>query len=118
MRANPGTYIWRNSRSVNTQYPSITSSGWHATGEIYWLDKAFPDNVDFFLCDNDEAGYEFGSEVDTDNGFLVTLLQLFMPQIFLIYQYFQYCQGTRHFCDCTCNSSIIKEILIFLIIIL
>ena len=45
-------YIWRNSIEPIIDIPNIAENGWLSTGEMLWLDNAFPEEIDELLCNN------------------------------------------------------------------
>ena len=44
--------------------------GWLLNGEIIWMDKIFPDEIEKILqeADDDIEDYAIGSDVESDNG--------------------------------------------------
>ena len=59
MRANTVAYIWRNSLSKYVDIPQYY--GWDTEGRIYWMDNAFPPDIEDVLFDEtyDEEGYDY-----------------------------------------------------------
>lgn len=68
-RANLIAYVWRNSAEPNITMPEINEHGWLPTGEIFWLDDAFPEDIEMFLqqeVDNDEDNDDNDEVNDND----------------------------------------------------
>ena len=79
--------MWRKSVQPIVALPDVTDTGWLVTGEINWIDEAFPEEIELILCnDSDQKDinkeYEentlseeefYGSEIDSDdyNGILL-----------------------------------------------
>ena len=53
------------------ELPSIQEHGWFSDGDIFWMDKALPDDVDSILEENvNNIEYEnedFGSDVESES---------------------------------------------------
>ena len=65
-RANLIAYVWRNSAQPNITMPEINEHGWLPTGEIYWLDDAFPEDIENVLH-QEEADNDIDDEHDDDD---------------------------------------------------
>ena len=61
--------MWRRSADPVAEFPDITDHGWTTKGQIYWLDDAFPEDLENLLADNNESDYELelGSDVESES---------------------------------------------------
>ena len=71
-RANVVSYIWKNSINAVIEQPHFDSNGWMSNGEIYWMDNAFPTDVESILDDDEsdddeEEQYDVGSDIESDD---------------------------------------------------
>ena len=64
LRSNFVAYIWRNSIEPIIDIPNIAENGWLSTGEILWLDDAFPEEIDELLCNNILDNYQDDEDED------------------------------------------------------
>ena len=53
-RANAIAYIWRHSTSPVIELPRLEDNGWTSEEEIYWMDDAFPDDVEELLFNKED----------------------------------------------------------------
>ena len=49
-RANYVAYIWRHSFQPIIQLEDVENHGWFQSGDIFWFNLAFPDDVEDMLC--------------------------------------------------------------------
>ena len=73
-RANYVAYIWRNSFQLTIQLEDVENHGWFQSGDIFWFNVAFPDDIEDMLCldieddENDSECEEFyGNEVESED---------------------------------------------------
>lgn len=70
-RSNYISYVWKNSRNPIIDLPPIQEHGWFEDGEIFWMDEAFPNEIDFILEENannsDYENQDFGSDVESND---------------------------------------------------
>jgi hypothetical protein len=68
-RANVVAYLWTNSIHAIITHPEIHKNGWLPSGEIYWMDDAFPDEVEtiLFEADDENEEYAIGSDVESND---------------------------------------------------
>ena len=73
-RANYVAYIWRHSFQPMIQLEDVENHGWFQSGDIFWFNVAFPDDIKDMLCldieddENDKECEEFyGSEVESED---------------------------------------------------
>ena len=67
-------YIWRHSFQPMIQLENVENRGWFQSGDIFWFNVTFPDDVQDMLCldieddENDNECKEFyGSEVESED---------------------------------------------------
>ena len=51
-------------------FPSLTENGWTTTGDIEWIEEAFPAEVEELITrdeDNDENEDDYGSDVESSD---------------------------------------------------
>ena len=70
-RANAIVYIWRHSTRPIIELPRPEDNGWTSEGKIYWMDDAFPDDVEDLLFneeneDKDEDDDQYFCCSDTE----------------------------------------------------
>ena len=69
-RSNYIAYVWRNSINANIEMPPIQNHGWTVEGSIYWMNDAFPEDVEDLLAEDDSSDYEhelIGSDSESDD---------------------------------------------------
>ena len=68
-RANTTAYLWQNASNPTTEFPSLTENGWTTTGNIEWIEEAYPGEVELISRDEDngENGNDYGSEVESSD---------------------------------------------------
>ena len=69
-RANAVAYLWRNASNPTIEFPSFTENGWTTTGDIEWIEEAFPVEVEELITrdeDNGENEDDYGSEVESSD---------------------------------------------------
>ena len=69
-RANAVAYLWQNVFNPTIEFPSLTENGWSTTGDIEWIEEAFPAEVEELITrdeDNDENEDDYGSDVESSD---------------------------------------------------
>ena len=69
-RANAVAYLQRNASNPTTEFPSLTENGWATTGDIEWIEEAFPAEVGELTArdeDNGENEDDYGSDVESSD---------------------------------------------------
>ena len=69
-RANAVAYLWQNAFNLKIEFPSLTETGWTTTGDIEWIEEAFPAEVEELITrdeDNDENEDDYGSNVKSSD---------------------------------------------------
>ena len=69
-RANAVVYLWQNVFNPTIEFPSLTENGWSTTGDIEWIEEAFPAEVEELITrdeDNDENEDDYGSDVESSD---------------------------------------------------
>ena len=77
-RANSVASLWRNVSNSTFEFPSLTENWWTTTGDIEWIEEAFPAEVEELITrdeDNSEneddhvIGVESSDDEDYDDVF-------------------------------------------------
>ena len=66
-RANAVGYLWRNASNPTVEFLSLTENGWTTTGDIDWIEAAFPAEIEELITkdeDNGENEDDYGSDVE------------------------------------------------------
>ena len=69
-RANAVAYLWRNASNPTLEFPSFTENGWTITGDIEWIEEAFPTEVEEMIMrdeDDGESEDDYGSDVESSD---------------------------------------------------
>ena len=69
-RANSVASLWRNVSNSTFEFPSLTENWWTTTGDIEWIEEAFPAEVEELIMtdeDNDENEDDYGSDVESSD---------------------------------------------------
>ena len=67
-RANDVAKIWESALNPIVHAPEIYENGWTVTGDIEWVEKIFPNNVEAILMDDEyKETYDFDSKIESDS---------------------------------------------------
>ena len=68
-RANFVAKIWKSAGDPHLPLPDISLHGWTDKCKIQWMHKAFPNNIEELLLDDndEETASQFGADDDTDD---------------------------------------------------
>ena len=69
-RANAVAYLWRNASNPTNEFPSLTENGQTTTGDIEWIEEAFPAEGEKLITrdeDNGENEDDYGSDVESSD---------------------------------------------------